>query len=284
MSAPDQPPVGGEAAGGGLPAVLTVARLAFREASRSRLLHALVGATVFAALVSLVLAYGVGDDPERHRKVVCDLSLSAIALLGTIAAIFLGTSLVAQEVERRTIYLVLARPVSRAGFVVGKFLGLAGVLAVAVAAMSAGFLVVFALAGGSPSPAVLAALAGTYLELVIVGALAILLSVAAHPVEGAVIAFVAALTGHVTADLNRLGETLVREATDATRPLAELASKGLYVAYVLLPNLENTNLRAHAAHDLPVSAGHLLGGAAYTAVYATIVVVLATVAFRRRGL
>ncbi|MCO5166506.1 MAG: ABC transporter permease [Planctomycetes bacterium] len=261
--------------------VLAVAGLAFRESARNRVLHALVGATLLMAGVSVVFAWVSGDEPTRQLKVVADLSLSAIALLGTIASIFLGTNLVFQEVERRTVYTVLARPLDRGGFIVGKYLGLAGVMAVAVAAMSLGFLLVYALAGGRPSAGLLLALLLTYVELAVVIGVAVFFSVAAHPIEGAVFAFVVALAGHVTADLNRLGAELTREVGGLGAALLEGA---LYGAYVLLPNLENFNLRAHAAHGVPIDPGHVGLALVYAAVYVAVLLGLATLVFRRKVL
>ncbi len=265
--------------------ILAVAALAFRESARNRVLHALVAATLLMAGASHVFAWVSGDDPVRRLKVVADLSLSAIALLGTVASIFLGTNLVFQEVERRTVYTVLARPISRGGFIVGKYLGLAGVMGVAVAAMGLGFLGVFALAGGAPTAEVLLAVLLTYLELAVVIGVALFFSVAAHPIEGAVFAFVVALAGHVTADLNRLGHELVNHVDGTPATALELAlQKVLYVAYVLLPNLENFDIRAHAAHGVPVGADQVALAFAYAALYVTILLALSTLVFRRKAL
>lgn len=265
--------------------ILAVAGLAFRESARNRVLHALVGATLLMAGASHIFAWVSGDDPTRRLKIVSDLSLSSIALLGTIASIFLGTNLVFQEVERRTVYTVLARPISRGGFIVGKYLGLAAVMAVAVAAMGVGFLLVLALAGGTPTAEVLLALLLTYLELAVVTGIALFFSVAAHPIEGAVFAFIVALAGHVTADLNRLGAELVKHADGSPATALELAlQKVLYAAYVLLPNLENFNIRAHAAHAVPVGGDQVLLAFAYAGLYVTILLALSTLVFRRKVL
>lgn len=262
--------------------ILAVARLAFRESARNRVLHALVGATLAAAAASFLFAWVAGDEQVRTNKIVADLSLSAIVVLGTIASIVLGTGIVAQEVERRTVHAVLARPIGRGGFIVGKYLGLAAVLGVATAAMGAGFLVIFALGGGTPSLAIVEALLLVALELCVVTAISVFFSVAAHPVEGAVFAFVVAVAGHVTADLDRLGAQLV-EVPDPSF-LARAGAKALHVAYILLPNLQNFDVRSAAAHGLPVAPGQVGLAIVYAAVYVGIVLCLATAVFRRKGL
>lgn len=262
--------------------VLAVAGLAFRESLRNRVLHALIGAMVLLAGVSHLFAWVSGDDPERRLKVVADLSLSSIVVLGTLASIFLGTNLVYQEVERRTVYTVLARPIDRVGFLLGKYVGLAGVLALAVGAMALAFFITYALAGGAPTLELVAAIAFIYVELAVVIAVALFFSVAAHPIEGAVFAFIVALLGHVTKDLDALGRQLVEEggAGPAERALSQL----LHVAYVLLPNLENFNLRPYAAHGLPLPTAHLGWALLHAAVYVTIVLALSSVVFRRKTL
>lgn len=265
--------------------VLAVAGLAFRESARNRVLHALVGATLLVAGISNIFAWVSGDDPVRQLKIVADLSLTAIALLGTIASIFLGTNLVYQEVERRTIYTVLARPIDRGGFILGKYLGLSAVMAVAVAFMGAGFLLVYALAGGTITLELLLALAFTYLELAVVVGVALFFSVAAHPIEGAVFAFIVALFGHVTGDLKALAAQLVSHTDGTPATLLERAlERTLDVAYVLLPNLERFNVRGHAAHGVPFEPSLLGWSAVYAAVYVAILLGLATLVLRRKVL
>ena len=158
-------------------------------------------------------------------------------------------------------------------------------VAVAVAFMGAGFLVVFALAGGSITPELLLALVFTYLELAVVVGVALFFSVAAHPIEGAVFAFIVALFGHVTADLKDLAAQLVTDKDGTPVTLLERAlEKTLDVAYVLLPNLEHFNVRAHAAHGVPIDLGQLGLAIVYAAVYVSILLGLATLVLRRKVL
>ncbi|HBP20796.1 MAG TPA: hypothetical protein DEA08_23775 [Planctomycetes bacterium] len=264
--------------------VLAVASLAFRESARSRVLHALIGTMVVVCGSSYLFAWVAGGDRDlpRRLKIVGDFSLSALTMLGTLAAIFLGTNLVYQEVQRRTVYPVLSRPLSRSGFVLGKYLGLVGVLGVAVALMSFSFLVLYALGGGRPSPQLLAALGFVYVELLVVTAIAILFSVAAHPIEGAVFSFVVAVAGHQTSSIKDLADGLVERGEAGTLTL--IGHKLLWVLYLVFPNLENFNLRGPAIYGMPLQAGHLLWAIVYAAVYTAIVLALACLVFRRKTL
>lgn len=271
--------------------IWAVASLSFRESARSRVLHALVAASLVAFGSAYLFSYVSGGDNDvlRHRKVLLDLSLSSISILGTFAVIFLGTNLIYQEVERRTIYTVLARPISRTGLLVGKFFGLAAVLAAAIAAMGAGFLLVFVASGGVPSFGIVVALAFSYVELLVVLSVAMFFSVAAHPIEGAVFTFVVALAGHVTTSLKDLGaELLKRQWNPAGEVIYEpgigaaAVNKLLYVVYVLFPNLEHFNLRAEVTYGIPfdwVRLAYVLG---YAALYVTIVLAVSSAVFRKR--
>ncbi|MBL4849911.1 MAG: ABC transporter permease [Planctomycetes bacterium] len=265
--------------------IFAVASLAFRESARNRVLHALLLALVAACGVSFLFAWAAGGDgTPRPTKIVGDLTLSAVIFLGTIASIFLGTNLVFQEIERRTVFSVLARPISRGGFVLGKFLGLAGVMAVALSLMSVVFLVSYGLAGGSVSLHLICALFLIYVELLVVIAVALFFSVAAHPIEGAVFSFVVAIMGHQTSSLKDLGATVLQRAGEDAGLVATATDKFLYVLYVVLPNLERFNLRGTAIYGFDLPWAQVGWSLIYATVYIAIVLSLATLVFRRKVL
>lgn len=265
--------------------ILAVASLAFRESARNRVLHALLLALVAACGISFLFAWAAGGDgTPRPTKIVGDLSLSALTLLGTVASIFLGTNLVFQEIERRTVFSVLARPISRGGFVIGKYLGLAGVMGVAMFLMSVVFLIAYALAGGSIGVNLLCALFLIYVELLVVIGVAIFFSVAAHPIEGAVFSFVVAVAGHQTASLKDLGATMLQRAGDDPGTLAVATDKFLYGLYILLPNLERFNLRGPAIYGFELPWAQAAWALVYALVYIAILLALSTLVFRRKVL
>ena len=115
--------------------VLTIARNAFREAVRDRVLYNLV----FFVLLLTGGAIFIGDlSAAQESKIIVDMSLSAMLLFGVFIAIFVGVGLVYKELERRTVYAIFAKPVGRGEFLVGKYLGLCLTLAVNVLVMGAG--------------------------------------------------------------------------------------------------------------------------------------------------
>jgi len=253
-----------------------------RESLRNRIVYALMGSTALVMFASLILGW-ISDDPSHRLKVIVDFSLSAILLFGTLTSIFLGTNLIYQEIERRTVYTLLARPISRAQFVLGKFAGLVAVNAICLAAMSAVFLLFFMVNGGALHPSLFAALYMTFLELVVVTGIALVFSVTAHPIEGAVFAFVVCLAGHATGNLLALAKELT-ERTD-TADFADLVVPALTFIYRILPNLESFDLRGAAANSLPIGDASLLPLATgYALIWSVILLCLSVWSFGRRKL
>src|SRR5881392_835975 len=161
--------------------IVHIASNTFREAVRDRVLYNLIA---FALLMSgaAVLIGQISIDIER--LVVINLGLTAVSLFGMVIAIFIGIGLVSKEIEKRTLYTVLSRPVQRWEFIVGKFFGLTGTLVVNTALMGIGVfaaLLYVAHKFSSPDGWVLIALYFIILEFVIVTALALFFSSFSSP-------------------------------------------------------------------------------------------------------
>ncbi len=124
---------------------LAIALHTFREAVRDRVLHGVLGGGIFGLFVVLAMAELSLDQQQR---VVADLGLALVSLLSVGVAVFLGSSLLARELERRTLYVVLPRPIARWQFLLGKYLGIVLTGFVFEAAMGAVLLAVAALQRG----------------------------------------------------------------------------------------------------------------------------------------
>jgi Cu-processing system permease protein len=262
---------------------LSIAENTVRESLRNRIVYALLGATALVMCLSLLLGWVTVEDQDKLR-VVTNLSLSAIVVFGTIAAIFLGTNLIYQEVQQRTIYTLLARPLSRAEFIAGKYLGLIAVNGICLLATGSFFLVFLLLNGGTITFTLIEALYTTFLELSVVTGIALLFSVVAHPIEGAVFAFVVTMVGHSTGDLKELGKDIVEIKGEDVGMGTQIGLKLLDVLYILLPNLGNFNLRTEAAAQLPVPMSFLAQSTAYALVYIGILYLLSKWSFSRKML
>jgi Cu-processing system permease protein len=263
-------------------AIRLVASAVYRESVRDRVPLTIVGFGVLLVSASyLISQLTAGQD----LKIIKDLGLAAINLLGLFIAIFIGINLVAKEVERRSIYNLLSKPVTREQLLVGKYLGLVMTLAVNIGAMCLAFYAVLAYqhwtAGESlraswPAPAVdpklMIAVALIFGELMLVTAVALFFSSFSSPLLSILLTFALWTAGHFNSDLRQF-EQVVESA-----PVAVLAR----AVYYLLPNLAPFNVKAEVVHGIDVPASHVALTLAYAAVYITAVIVAAAMIFRRR--
>jgi ABC-type transport system involved in multi-copper enzyme maturation permease subunit len=253
--------------------VACIAANTFREAIRDRVLYNLIA---FALLLSgtAVLVGQISIDIER--LVVVNLGLSAVSIFGVVIAIFVGIGLVSKEIEKRTLYTVLSRPVRRWEFIVGKFLGLAGTLVVNTVCMAIGvFLALLYVCHRLQRTDgwILAALYFITLQFFIIIALALLFSAFSSPTMSAVFAFALFIIGSFAEDLRGFAAM----AKGLTHWLA------IGAAY-LIPNLSALNVIGSVAHGEPVAGYLILYNSAYAFSYAAMAVCGAVLVFEHRNL
>ena len=246
----------------------------FREAVRDRVLYNLV---FFALLLlSSALLFG-GISIGVERLFLVNLGLTSISLFGVLIAIFIGIGLVFKEIEKRTLYTMLSRPVRRWEFIVGKFFGLAGTLVVNTLFMTLGFYAALFYLVRSFTPAdayLLVAIYFILLQFLMVTALALFFTTFSSPVLSAVFAFALFIAGSFAEDLRAfaaLGEA------GASRWLATAA------AY-LVPNFSALNVISSVAHGQPVAGALLLGNTLYALFYAGAVLFASILIFEYRNL
>ena len=220
-------------------AIGAIAGNTVREAVRSRVLYALVFFAVIMIGTSTLLA--TLSYVERER-ILQDVGLGAIRFFGAAIAIFMGVGLIHREVERRTIYTILSKPVTRAHFLVGKYVGLVATLWLQLAIMVAAFVVV-SLASGAPlSQGHAVALGLVAVELAVVVAFATLFSSLATPFLASCYSVGLYLVGHLTRDLRGLGA-----AGDS-----ELTKHVTAWIHRVFPDLSAFNRAIEAVHGLPI--------------------------------
>jgi ABC-type transport system involved in multi-copper enzyme maturation permease subunit len=253
--------------------IVAIAANTFREAVRDRVLYNLIA---FALLLSgaAILVGQISIDIER--LVVVNLGLTAVSLFGVVIAIFIGIGLVSKEIEKRTLYTVLSRPVRRWEFIVGKFFGLAGTLAVNAFFMAIGVfaaLLYVAHVFHKPDGWILVALYFIILQFLIICSLALLFSSFSSPLLSAVFAFSLFVIGSFAEDLRGFAAM----AHGVTRWLATGA------AY-LVPNFSTLNVISSVAHEQPVAAQLIVYNTAYALLYASVALCGAVLIFERRNL
>lgn len=249
----------------------TLAGNTIRELVRSKLLYnllffavLLIGASIFVAQLTI----------GAWNRIILDMGLAAIEVAGVLIAVLIGVSLVAGEVERRTILPTLAKPVGRGVFVAGRYLGLIAMLAVNVLLMSGALVLALHFARYQASPTALAASFLLFVELMVVASFAVFFASFTTPILATAFSLSLFLIGHLVSDLRAYGER-----SDST-----VAKAITLTLYRVLPNLELLNLKAQAANDLPVEGSFVVASALYGCAYALVMLTLAVLIFRRRDL
>ena len=254
--------------------VLIVARNTFREAVRDRVLYNLV----FFALLLIASALVVGQvSMDIESVVMVSLGLSAISLIGLLIAVFTGVGLVSKEIDKRTLHAVLAKPLRRWEFLLGKFAGLVLTLTVNTAAMAAGlFLAILYLKHSlvRGDAVVLAAVYLILLKLALVVALAMLFSCFTSPLLAILFTGGLYVAGLFVAQLRNLQATQFNPQTQ----------KLFTVLSYLLPNFENYDVMGAAAHGRAIPASLVLHDTLYTILYCGIVLSAAAAIFSRKDL
>lgn len=251
-----------------------VALNTFREAVRDRVLYSLV----FFGLLMMAAAILVGQiSIGIEDTVIVSLGLSAISMIGLLIAVFIGVALVSKEMDKCTLYALLAKPVRRWEFLLGKFGGLVLTLAVNTAAMALGLLVAMLYVKHSlerSDATVLVAVYFILLKLALVVALALLFSCFTTPLLAILFTVGLYIVGLYVQELRDLPFDMMSPA---------MSSFTKWLSY-LLPNFENFNVMALAAHGRAVPGSLILQNTLYTLLYCTIVLTTAAAVFSRRNL
>jgi ABC-type transport system involved in multi-copper enzyme maturation permease subunit len=263
-------------------ATLAIAVNVFRESVRDKVLYNLV---LFAILM-IGASYLIGQlTAGQDVKIIKDLGLAATSTFGLFIAIFIGIGLVSKEVERRSIYSLLAKPIHRYQLVLGKFCGLALTLAVNVSVMAAAlYLVLVYMSWGiapevirawdAPAldPALLKAIALIFVELMLITAIALFFSTFSTPILSAALTFGFFVAGHFSGDLRDF-----QYVVDS--PAAGRLARGVYW---VLPNLAQFDVKDNIVHGVTVPAGYIGAVIGYGALYIAMLLIVSMFIFSRR--
>ncbi len=251
--------------------IVAIAANTFRESVRNKILYVIIAfALVLIGMTRFLADLSLGD----FARIIVDLGLAGIHIFGVIAAIFIGITLISQELDRKTVYVILSKAIPRSEFVVGKALGLAATLALTTFMMA---LLLFLIHGGyrlgdGPEAGIFVASAGIYMELVVLVCLASLFSTFTTPILSAIFTLSMFLIGHITGDLLFFGDKA------GSAPVRWLA----HALYYLLPNLELFNWKNDVAYGTVRSAARLLPAIGYLVSYCAAVLSLACLLFSRK--
>jgi len=249
--------------------LLAIATNTFKETIRDRVLAVIV---VFA-LVMIAGGLWLGSiSLGEQGRMMKDFGLTAVTFFGLIVAVFVAASLVHKEVEKRTVFVLFSKPVSRASFIAGKFLGLCGTMAIVLAGMGLFLFVIVLVVDRSPSGMVLVAVLMIYVQLLAVMAVTIFFSTLSSAILASVLGICVFVAGQLSQNvlaLTRLGKN----------PVTEVLS---WVVYVVIPNLSAVDVKAGVVGEQTLSWEQTGLWTAYLLAYVVVVLALGVLVFRRK--
>ena len=249
--------------------IWTIAVNTVREAVRNKLLYTLLFFAILLICTGVVLSNISYIERER---ILQDIGLAAIRLFGVAIAIFVGVGLIHTEVDRRTVYTILSKPLSRGEFLLGKYAGLVLTVWMQIAIMAVAFVGVSFFAGAPLGAGHAAAIVLTATELAVVAAIATLCSAFTTPMLASFFTAGIWLVGNLTRNLRDIGAS--SEAESIGRMTA--------VLHRVLPDLESFNLTVEAVHGLPIAASDIWLPLLYGAGYIAVLLLCAVGIFARR--
>ncbi len=252
--------------------VIAIANNSFREVVRDRILYIIGFYAVILAIAAILLPQLAAATED---KMFLDLGLAVMSILSLIIAVFVGTGLVSKEIEKRTILMLIAKPISRPEFILGKYLGLSTVLALLVVAMSAIYLIFLQVNNINYSvQSIVINTIFLILQLSLISAIAIAFGVFTGSILATALTFAVYLMGNITQDLLKLAQ--VNE-----NPGLEKITQGLYL---LLPDLSRLDLKNDAVYGLSAlpDSTTLFINAGYSLVYSAMLLAIAAFIFSQK--
>ncbi|XXF76637.1 ABC transporter permease subunit [Myxococcaceae bacterium GXIMD 01537] len=241
----------------------------FREARRNRVTVVVaafaLGMLVFAGLLTNLSI-------STFDRVLTDVGLGAMSITLVLLAVFLSSGMLSREIERRTLFLIVSKPISRRLFLLARFAGNMLTLAMLLGMMALLFLGMVSIYGTAITQAQLVAMGMLWFELLVLSSIGFMMSSFSSQMVSATVTIGSYFAGHLSADVYKLAE----------KPDAGLLGVLGKAAYYALPNLEKVNYRLQATYELPTPLSHLLGPAAYAVGYTAIMLALAVLLFERR--
>lgn len=251
--------------------IIAIALNTFRESIRDRIFYSLLFFAVVLILFSMVLSNLTIGDP---LKIVKDFGLGSISIVGTLIAIFVGIGMVYKEMEKRTIFVILSKPLARWQFFIGKYFGLSLTILVEVVVMSILLFVLCFLYVHEIPWNLLYAIIPIFFEILLILAVAFLFSTFSTSFLSGMFTLSIFIIGHFTGDLKSLAQT----TEDA------LFQKISNVIYYVLPNLEYLNFKTRVVHHLNITLSEVMLSITYSIFYTIVVLLMGILIFQRRDI
>jgi ABC-type transport system involved in multi-copper enzyme maturation permease subunit len=249
--------------------IFVIALNTFRETVREKVLYNLLFFALLMIGSSILLStLTIGE----QSKIIMDIGLASINIFGILIAIFVGIGLVSKEIEKKTIYTIISKPIYRYQFLLGKYLGLLITLFVNTSIMVTGFFGVLILMTYNITPDMIKAILLIFVELMVVTAVALMFSTFTTSLLSAIFTISIYIIGHLLGDLKafaaKLGNPVITFLLDAL--------------YYILPNLENFNIKGEVVHNIALDPSFIIMSVLYGILYISMILFSSVIIFQRR--
>jgi Cu-processing system permease protein len=247
--------------------IIPIAYNTYKESVRDKILYVILLFSVFMTGTSFFLsALSLG----QNNKIVVDLGLASINIFGVLITLFVGTSLLYKEIDKKTIYLLLSKPLRRSDFIIGKHLGLSLTLFVVVSLMTVFFYGIILVTGAPVIIEYLWAILLSYMELVVLIAVALVFSTISPPIMSSLYTLAIYIIGHFSNDLVAFGK-MTQNETIVTITKA---------IYYILPDLEKFNVKNLVVYSADkINYDLITGSIGYGLLYTFMLLSLAVLSF-----
>ncbi len=241
----------------------------FKEAFRQRIMILLLIFSIILIVISIFLEpFALGESPKLLR----DFGMAVASLFGILVVIIIGSTLIHKDIEKRTIYTVIAKPVRRSEIIFGKFLGLFFLIAMLEGAMAIIHQIVIFIYEGKFDLRILLNLPFSLIEIMVLLGILLLFSSFSSATLTSIMGVIFYVIGHASPDLKLFADTV-------KIPVLKYLAYGFYYT---LPNLENFNLRLEIVHKLPIYPDQLLFSICYGFIYTIFLIYLSILIFEQR--
>ncbi len=250
--------------------ILVISKNTFKQTIRDKILYGIViFALIFLGSTVVLSSLSLGED----TFVIKNLGLAGIYLFGLIITIFLGASIIYDEVENKTTYFLLAKPITRADIIKGKFLGLFAGISVTTILMFGAYLLIVILSGGAFDYISFWAIMLQLLEMGILISFLMLFSVFTTPLAATIYTILILYIGHLL--------TFIKEYADKSEGVSKYILTSVYYVF---PNFEKFNIRNLIVHQIPISAEEIMISTAYAVIYIILIIYIAQALLNKKEL
>jgi Cu-processing system permease protein len=250
-------------------AVLPLAINGFREARRNKVS---VVVFLFAFVMIFSATFALELTVVTFERVLTDFGLGVMSLIASFLAIFLGSGLIPKEIERKTIFMVVSKPISRASFIVGRYLGNLATVLFVTSIMTALFLAQILWDGAPIRQAVVVAIGGLMFEVCLLSAICFVFAAFSSQFVTTVASIGLYFLGHLSTDLYRMAD---KSKIDAVKHLGK-------ALYYVLPNLDRLDWKSRATYGDPTAWSEFFSSGAYALGYSVVLLAIACILFERR--